>query len=93
MKYVLRLVHRIPRQLCIPCNTLFTCIYCPAVPYIHAQSRFCSTMADNRQKPGVDRVTGAGGKNGSEKGKKVKKEKKNDAVSLEVRQFRREKWA
>jgi len=48
-------------------------------------------MADNRQKPDVDRDTSVGGKFGSEKGKKVKKEKKNDAASLEVRQFCRER--
>jgi len=88
MRKVLRLILRIPKQLHIPRNALSIRIYCPAV---HAQSRFCSTMADNRQKPDVDRDTSVGGKFGSEKGKKVKKEKKNDAASLEVRQFCRER--
>ena len=92
MKYVLRLIYRIPKQVYIPGNTLLIRIYCPAVPYICAQSRFCGTMGDNQQKPRADRKTGVDGKIGSEKGKKVKKEKKNDAASLEVRQFCREQW-
>lgn len=84
MKYVLRLVYRIPRHLAIPLTTRLALTHRPAIPYILSQSRLLCTMADSAQTPRAAEAAGVDGRPVHEKAKKVKKEKKNDAASLEV---------